>query len=85
MLLLVIAAAAAAQTVTPPSPVAAAASPAPVTVAKEKKVCRVEDDVSSRIRVKKICLPQSEWDAIAKATQTDLEGSRNDRTLPPPQ
>jgi len=75
MLLLVIAAAA--QAVSPPPPAAP-----PV---KEKKVCQLEEDVSSRIRYKQVCLPQSEWDAIAKSTQTDLESSRNQRTLPPPQ
>jgi hypothetical protein len=74
MLLLLIAAAA-----------QAAASPPLAAPAAEKKVCKLEEDVSSRIRIKKICLPQSEWDEIAKATQADLEGSRNDRTLPPPQ
>lgn len=86
MLLLVIAAAV--QSVAPPPsappPAPATAAPSPVAVAAaEKKVCRTEEDVSSRIRLKKVCLPQSEWDAIAKATQADLEGSRNDRTIVP--
>jgi hypothetical protein len=76
MLLLLIAAAV--QTVSPPLPAAPIA-----TVAKEKKVCQIEEDVTSRIRYKKICMPQSEWDAVAKQTQDDLNSSRNDRGIAP--
>ena len=78
MLLLLIAAVA--QAAAPPPPAASPARPV-----KEKKVCQLEEDVSTRIRYKQVCLPQSEWDAIAKATQSDLDSSRNQRTLPPPQ
>jgi len=49
----------------------------------DKKVCKLEEDVTSRIRIKRICLKQSEWDAIAKETQRDLESSRNDRVIAP--
>ena len=76
MLFLLIAAAA--QAVVPPS---LAATPA--VAPEDKKVCQVEEDVTSRIRFKKICLKQSEWDAIAKETQQDLESSRNDRAIAP--
>lgn len=69
---------AAAQAVVPPP---LAASP---TVAPENKiVCQFEEDVTSRIRYKKVCLKQSEWDAIAKEAQNDLESSRNDRAIAP--
>lgn len=71
--------AAAAQAVAPPS------LPAKPAAAADKKVCQTEEDVTSRVRYKKICLKQSEWDAIAKETQEGLAASRNDRTLPPPQ
>ena len=73
MLLLLIAAAA--QAVAAPSPAAPAA--------KEKKVCQTAEDVSSRIRYQRVCKTQSEWDAIAKQTQDDLNSSRNDRGIAP--
>lgn len=64
---------------------AQAATPAPAAPppAADKKVCQTQEDVSSRIRYKKVCVKQSEWDAIAKQTQQDLEGSRNDRGVAP--
>ncbi len=58
------------------------APPAAVSPA-DKKVCKLEEDVTSRIRVNRICLKQSEWDAIAKENQRDLESSRNDRVIAP--
>ena len=70
--------AAAAQAVAVPAP----AAPATRAV-KEKKVCQTAEDVSSRIRYQRICKTQSEWDAIAKETQADLEASRNDRGIAP--
>jgi hypothetical protein len=73
MLLLIMAAAA--QAVAPPAVVAPAAA--------DKKVCQVAEDVSTRIRYQKICKKQSEWDAIAKETQADLESSRNDHGIAP--
>jgi hypothetical protein len=75
MLLLIIAAAV--QTAVP-APAAPATAPA-----KEKKVCQTAEDVSSRIRYQRVCKTQSEWDAIAKETQADLESSRNDRGTAP--
>ena len=75
MLLLIIAAAV--QTAVP-----APAAPATAPV-KEKKVCQTAEDVSSRIRYQRVCKTQSEWDAIAKETQADLESSRNDRGTAP--
>jgi len=75
MLLLIIAAAVQTAVVAPAAP-----SAAPV---KEKKVCQTAEDVSSRIRYQRVCKTQSEWDAIAKETQADLESSRNDRGVAP--
>ncbi len=62
-------------------PVSSASTP-PVSP-DDKRVCKLEEDISSRIRIKRICLKQREWDAIAKDTQRDLEGSRNDRVIAP--
>lgn len=76
MLLFLIAVAA--QAVAPPSLAAAQA-----IAVEDKKVCQLEENVTSRIRHRTICLKQSEWDAIAKETQKDLEGSRNDRRIAP--
>ncbi len=80
MLLLIVAAAA--QAVAPSS---LAAAPAPAPAVEDKKVCQIDEDVTSRIRHKKVCLKQSEWDQIAKETQRELESSRNDRTITPNQ
>lgn len=75
MLLLLLAAA---QAVVPPS---LAATP---PVAPENKIeCRFDDEVTSRIRTKKVCLRQSEWEVIAKEAQRDIESSRNDRGVAP--
>ena len=75
MLLLILAAA-----VQAVAPATAVQAPAP---AKEKKVCQTAEDVSSRIRYQRVCKTQSEWDAIAKDTQADLESSRNRRGTAP--
>ncbi len=77
MLLLIIAAA-----VQAAAPGPAVSAPAP---AEDKKVCQTAEDVSSRIRYQRVCKKQSEWDAIAKETQADLESSRNDRGTAPNQ
>lgn len=47
---------------------------------EDKMVCELtQEDAGSRI-LKKICLKQSTWDAMAKETQDDLQNSRNDRS-----
>jgi hypothetical protein len=75
MLLLIVAAAVQAAVLAPAAP-----APAP---AKEKKICQAAEDVSSRIRYQQVCKTQSEWDAIAKETQADLQSSRNRRGTAP--
>lgn len=69
---------AAAQAVVPPS-----LSATPPVAPKDKIECRYDDEVSSRIRVKKVCLKASEWEAMAKEAQRDMESSRNDRGVAP--
>lgn len=70
--------AAAAQAVTPSSVTAPSAA-----AAEDKMVCQYEQqDAGSRISTK-VCLKQSERDAIAKQTQEDLDSSRNDRGIAP--
>jgi hypothetical protein len=52
---------------------------APETADGEKVVCRLIQEVHSRIP-SRICRTQSEWDNIAKETERDLADSRNKRT-----
>lgn len=55
----------------------------PAVAPADKKVCKLDEDVTSRIRMKSVCLKQSEWDAIAAETQKELQNSRNQRVIAP--
>ena len=61
------------------APAAAAGSPAPAPA--PKVICRSETNLGSRIPVR-VCRTETEWEALARQTQKDLEDSRNDRQLP---
>jgi hypothetical protein len=64
---------------------AQATAPAPSTQAKpeDKVVCKLEEAIHTRIRSKKVCLKQSEWDNIAKKTQDQMRQSANQRSVAP--
>lgn len=52
-----------------------AAVPAPTPV-KERKICHDEPETGSLIS-KRTCHTKAEWDAIAKASQHDIDAFRN--------
>jgi hypothetical protein len=64
---------------------AQAAAPIPATQAKpeDKVVCKLEEAIYTRIRTKKVCLKQSEWNKIAKDTQDEMNRSANQRGVAP--
>jgi len=65
-----------------------AAQPAPTSAGateikpEDKIVCRREEAANTRIRTRKICLKQSEWDRISKETQDDIKRSANQKSIP---
>lgn len=60
-----------------PAPVPA---PQPSPVAADKKICKSEDDTTSRIATRRVCRTAAEWAAISRDTQRQVRSSLVDRT-----
>ena len=49
---------------------------------EEKIYCKREGATDTRIRTKKVCRKQSEWDSIAKEAQDEVRRSTNQKSIP---
>lgn len=59
---------------------APAPAPQPSPVAAQKKICRSEDDTSSRIVTRRVCRTAAEWNALSRDTQRQVRNALVDRT-----
>ena len=60
----------------PPSEGGARSSTSP----SNKMVCRSESDVSSRLRRRRVCVTQAEWDEQRRLSRSDVEKAQLNRS-----
>ena len=78
---LLIAAAVAVPPVAVAAPFGAAAAEEAAPRQKERRICRREPTTGTRLAAPRVCMTQSEWDAVAERAREDMSRSQQRQTV----